>query len=182
MPTTRGKQNPDGTFTFTGVSGWENYEIRVRAEVVKGRPAVVALWLEPVNDPPAALTSTRMKALPLGDMAVSALASTHTRAVPELRAAIRALTHEAAVKHDPRAKATVEAVAVAWRGAYDAGGHPLPPRRAVMEALHMSARTADRYIARARAAGLLPPSDTKTPPASAGENPGESPKNRKAEQ
>lgn len=174
----KARANADGSCSFENVPGWEGYRIAGRAAVVKGKPSMVALSIEPVLDAPRPLTGARLKALPLAELAEMALAATHTAPAPRLRAAMRAAARAETVKHDPRAVVTVEAVAGVWRIAYDAGK---PPRAAVVRELHIGTRTADRYIARAREAGLLPPSDIKTPPAPVGEDRGDSLTNRKAE-
>lgn len=159
-PRIRGRARDDGTCEFEGVPGWDGYRIAGRAAIVKGKPCMVALTIEPVGDDAPALTGVRLKALPLAALALIALSVTNTSTAPDLRAAMRAVARVETVKHDPRAAVTVEAVAGVWRVAYEAGQ---PPRAAVVRELHIGARTADRYIARAREMGLLPPSDTKTP-------------------
>lgn len=144
----------DGWCTFSGLVGWERYRVAVQAAVVAGRPSVTALKVEP--DPgagPSGLTGARLKSLPLGEMATLALAATHTGPTAgDLRAAMRRAARPTAALHDPRAAVTVEQVAAVWQLAYDAGK---APRAAVVEQLSITPRTADRYIARARDAGLI---------------------------
>lgn len=159
MPSRRiiGHANADGSCSFEGVPGWEDYGIAGRAAIVNGKPCMIALTIEPTGDDPSALTGARMKALPLEALARIALAAVNTTMAADAQAAMRKLLRAETVKHDPRASATVEAVAGVWRIAHDTGK---PPRAAVMRELHVSARTADRYIARAREEGLLPMPDT----------------------
>lgn len=143
-----------GWCRLEGLPGWESFSVAVRAAVVDGHPRVIALRVEPLADAePGGLTSAGLKALPLRELAVLALSATNTRHAPELRAAMRKVARRHAVHHDPRAIATVEQVAEIWQLAYDAG---IAPRAAVCEQLApIGTRTADRYIARARAAGLI---------------------------
>jgi hypothetical protein len=75
---------------------------------------------------------------------------------PEFRKARERIEAMAPQRHDPRARVTVEEVAAVWNSAPETG---TPPRQAVHEQLYVSLRTADRYIARARAAGLIPDQD-----------------------
>lgn len=159
-PRIRGRAQADGTCEFDGVPGWDGYRIAGRAAIVRGKPSMIALSVEWVGDDAPALTGVRLKALPLAALARIALSATNTTTAPDLRAAMRAVARVETVKHDPRAAVTVEAVAGVWRVAYDAGK---PPRAAVVGELHIGARTADRYIARARSAGLIPAPDTKSP-------------------
>lgn len=149
-------EGPGGWVTYSELPGWEAYIVAVRAAVVNGQPRVTALRVEPLPDAdPEGLAGARLRAIPLAALAVHALAATHTApAMGDLRAAMRRIAREQQVKHDPRAKSAVEQVAAVWQLAYDAGKPP--PRAAVVDQLHMSPRTADRYIARARVAGLIP--------------------------
>jgi len=146
-------QGEGGWCRLEGLPGWESFSVVVRAAVVDGHPRVIALRVEPLtDDEPIGLTSAGLKALPLRELAVLALSATNTRHAPELRAAMRKVARRHTMRHDPRAAASVEQVAEVWRLAHEAGQ---PPRAAVCEQLHLSSRTADRYIARAREAGLI---------------------------
>jgi hypothetical protein len=145
---------PDGWCTVHDLPGWEGHTIAVRAAVVDGVPRVIALRVEPLSDAePKGLISNKIKTLPLGSLAVLALrAMPETPRVGDLHSAMRKIARRRPAPHDPRALSTVEQVAEVWQFAHD---HGEPPRAAVCEQLHIAARTADRYIARAREAGLI---------------------------
>jgi hypothetical protein len=149
----------DGWCTVHDLPGWESHAIAVRVAVVDGRARVTALRVESPPDAERGLTATALKSLPLGVIAMVALrAMPDTPRTGDLHAAMRKIAKRQAVPHDPRAIATVEQVAEVWRLAYAAGE---PPRAAVCRQLHLSTRTADRYIARAREAGLITESQTR---------------------
>lgn len=63
--------NDDGTYTFTGLPGWESHEVRIRAAVLDGHARVTELMLTPVrpDDPDNGLIASRIKSLPLLDLA-----------------------------------------------------------------------------------------------------------------
>lgn len=145
---------------FEGVAGWESYRLSLQVAVIDGMPQATALRMEPLDGaPPVGLTQTGLKRVPLGDLAEMAVAATNT--APRgagLRAAMRRASRPETELHDPRAIVTVEQVARVWHVAHEAG---LKPRAEIMARLHVEARTADRYIARARQAALIPPSRRK---------------------
>ncbi len=162
MPGRRLKGHAEGGWcTFHDVPGWESFTVTVRAAVVAGHVKVVALRVELVDGvQPEGLTAARLRSLPMAELAAIGLSATHTRRAPELHAAMRKATRPESVKHDPRAAVTVEQVAAVWNSAYSQGR---PPRAAVVGVLTIGARTADRYIARAREAGLIPEASTGRP-------------------
>jgi hypothetical protein len=142
-----------GWCTVHDLPGWESHTIAVRVAVVDGRARVTALRVESPPDAERGLTATTLKSLPLGAIAVVALrAMPDTPRTGNLHAAMRKIARRRAVPHDPRARTTVQQVAEVWRLAHEAGE---PPREAVCKQLHIAPRTADRYIARAREAGLI---------------------------
>jgi hypothetical protein len=143
----------DGWCTVHDLPGWESHAIAVRVAVVDGRARVTALRVESPPDAERGLTATALKSLPLGAIAVVALrAMPDTPRTGDLHAAMRKIGRQRAVPHDPRALATVEQVAAVWQLAYEATE---APREAVCKQLNIAPRTADRYIARAREAGLI---------------------------
>lgn len=144
--------------------GWEGFRIVGRAEVVDGEPRVTALHIDPrPGAAPEGLTSSRLRGLPLAEIATAAVrGSTLTVDLEtgeiehpaEVEAALHRIAQRPAAKHDSRAVTTVETVADMWNLAYDAG---LPPRKTLCRVLGIESRTADRYIRRAREVGLIDP-------------------------
>lgn len=140
----------DGWLRVAELAGWEASAVMVRVEILDGRARVTALHV----DGPDAITGLRLKTLPLERLA--ALAMRHGNRGPDSENYARLLAKiaaEPAVPHDPRATVTVDQVAKVWTTASEEGA---PPRAAVTKALHISDRTADRYIAQARELGLIP--------------------------
>jgi hypothetical protein len=136
------------------IPGWKSHEVHVFARIVDGEKRVLGLRLLPRKDTTldeAVLTSNRLRALPIQAIASTAVAMTRLD-LDGVERQLRALAARPMAKHDKRAAAAVEAVADLWNTARAAGQ---APRAAVCEHLHISARTADRYISKARAAGLL---------------------------
>lgn len=150
---------------------WEAFAISVRADLVNGEPRVTGLRLEPyegASKQDAVLTVSRLRTLPLADLAPLAY---HLVKMPGKSAADRLaqlIEHldqmSARVKKEAereaakagRAKASPETVAGIYSEARERGK---APRAAVCAALHISTRTADRYIAEARRRGILAPYD-----------------------
>lgn len=150
------------------VPGWEAFRLTGVARVVDGEPRVVALHIDPRGDVEdgdlEGLTASRLRGLPLGEIATIAVRGTtfdldlETGAVEhtaEVEAAIRRVTEREVARHDSRAVTSVEQVAEVWKRAYAAG---IAPRGTVCSVLGIEPRTADRYIRRAREMGLIPPS------------------------
>jgi hypothetical protein len=157
-----------GWLRVTDLPGWESHTVTVRAAIVDGEPRVVALHLDPLETPdtpdtPAtpALTGIRLRSLPLHDIATVALRVGHLQTDPGVGRALAAIARRKPAKHDPRAVTTVEQVAEVWLLARDSGK---PPRAEVVRRLNITDRTADRYIKRARARGLLPADNRKADP------------------
>jgi hypothetical protein len=138
--------------------GWEGFDVAVKVGRVSGAPRVVGLRLEPRDGArPAdlALTQVRLRRFPLGALAGVAyrLATLRPTSMPELMTEISTAAHEvSAVREDSRQATTVEHVARVYNEARRAAA---PPRKAVCEVLHVSERTADRYISKASSLGLL---------------------------
>lgn len=150
-----------GTWQVDALRGWEGWEIMGRAAVVAGIPAVTELVIRrQEGKPPEALTSSRLRSLPLADIAELSVHYEFTLDLengtvsfpPEQQAASRRIAERNPGQHDSRATTTPEKVAKVWNAAYDAG---LPPRAAVCDVVGIHARTADRYIKRAREMGLI---------------------------
>lgn len=153
----RGRFNADGTFELTGMAGWDNHVLSGRAAVIDGKRSIVELCIRPVEGTdPVALTGVRLRTLPLTEIATHVFANLRmTMMTEEERAAGRVLSKgKGAQPHDSRAATSVEEVVAAYRRAVQLGD---APRKAVTKSLNISPRTADRYIRRARDAGLLPP-------------------------
>jgi len=149
----------DGDGWLVAVPGWEQYRVRIVVGIVDGAPRVTALSIEPLNGgEPVALTSARIRTLPLTDAAILAANATHTGpGVGELRAAIRRVGKQPGAKHDPRAVASVDQVAAVWHAARAAGK---PTQAAIRSAFpELRPRTVDLYVRRAREAGLIPPTE-----------------------
>lgn len=173
---TRATWAEDGTCTFENVPGWDGYRISGRAAIVKGKPRMVAITIEPLRENVRPLTRTRLTDLPLPKLVKTAPSSLPITFDPELRTVMEALAPADAVKHDPRAYATLEGVAWTWLDAYSKG---LAPRATVVKELGISSRTADRYIVRAREAGLLPPPTNKPLQGKVGEPQEETPRHER---
>lgn len=152
------------------VPGWEAFRITGRADVVQGQPRVTQLHLDPVegSDDVEGLTASRLRALPLADIAASVVYGVEVTVdleagtvewAPETEAALRRIAERPVAKHDSRAVATVEQVSEIWNRAYAAG---VAPRGTVCTVLGITERTADRYIKRGREMGLIPTTKTTT--------------------
>lgn len=145
------RPRPDGWSRVFGIPGWDTHAVTVHVEVVEGEPRVTSLHLDAVDgvDSPA-LTGLRLRSLPLRDIAIAAMSEGVEQ--DHVFHALTAISTQAPVKHDKRASTSVEQVAEVYRLARVAGR---PGRTEVVNRLNISTRTADRYLARARAAGLL---------------------------
>lgn len=145
----------DGWGVFLGLPGWEHHEVKARAAVIDGQARVIAVQVEPLDGHVEALTVNRLRSLPLGDLARMIV---KVQGVETGEQAREALGGESLPdvpergKRGPRSRVSVQQVADVWQTAHDQGA---APRAAVCADLHMSARTADRYIAKARERGLL---------------------------
>lgn len=150
--------------------GWESFTISVRADLVNGEPRVTGLRVEPrdgAKKRDVVLTLARLRTLPLARLAPVAyhLRTLRPSGLPELVEHMGAVSEhvrreaQAQAAKAGRAKATPEAVAKIYRHARESGERP--PRAAICEDLHVSPRTADRYIGEARQRGLLAPYDNK---------------------
>lgn len=155
----------DGWLGVNDLPGWEGFRVKVKAGRLNGEPRIVGLVLEPREGAAAAdvaLSQVRLKTLPLGPLAraAHALAVLRPDTLPDLAAAVRALATAATegTREDPRQATTPEQVARVYTEARNAG---LAPRAAVCDALGISSRTADRYVAEARRRGLLAPYDER---------------------
>lgn len=145
-----------GWSSFEGVAGWEGYNVSIRAKVIDGQPRAFAVKLEPITDERVqGITATRLKSLPLLDLAQTVVDATHTSLSKGLRDSVRRLSKDKGKGKEldkSRAVTTTERVAAEWNAAYEAGK---APRDAVCKALSIANRTADRYIKMARAEGLI---------------------------
>lgn len=143
----------------------EGYRVRVTPTLIDGQAVAVGLQVEAMPGAhPAPLTQTALKRIPLSQLAAIAAAedvstfvqsltrpldaAAGARASRNLREAVAQMRAPGAVEVAP----IVELAADVWNAAYAQGR---APRDEVVEKLHTSTRTADRLIARARAAGLI---------------------------
>jgi hypothetical protein len=150
----------DGWVTFQGtIQGWESHIVHVRAVVVDGDgPRVVGLRIEPrfgeVAVADAVLTSNRLRGLPVTSLASKAVAMNHLD-IAEAAKTLEAIKgRERKTSYGRNRSSSAEEVADVYVLAQKSG---IAPRSAVCDALHMSSRTADRYIKQARNLGLIPP-------------------------
>lgn len=141
-----------GWITVNDLPGWDSHSVEVRAEVVDGEQRVTSLRLIARDGAEGrGLTGQRLRSLPLQQLAEASIRA-HAEDGEGMRRALAQAGRRKAHKHDPRAATDVSQVAEIYRLARRLG---LPPRREIVHRLHISERTADRYIKRARAAGLL---------------------------
>ena len=163
-------RNEDGSWWFKGVSGWEDYLITGRYEVVNGKCGLTAVAVEPLDGAePIILTSSKIRTLPLAELAKFVFIKLNSQpSVPlssEQAETVRTLVGQGTV---PGERITVEEVARVWQAAHEAGDPA--PRAAVVKHFYTSKRTADRFIDRARRRGLIPPAaGQKRPYVPAGE-------------
>lgn len=155
-----------GWVEVEGLPGWEAFGVHVRPALVSGEPRVVGLRLVPRTDDAghvadlhgAVVTSNRLRSLPVSALAADALRVARLD-FSDLGARLAEVAGAAEQEQRPRrATTTPERVAEVYRLAREAGQ---PPRATVCEVLHISSRTADRYISEARRRGLLPPYDDR---------------------
>lgn len=149
-----------GWAVFTDLPGWEAHDVAVKVAQVNGEPRVVGVRIEPTGDVPVSrrvLTTARLRRLPVAVLARVVWALHNP--LPDLSNIVGALDTAADALPDeqrtgrPRAT-TAEAVARVYADARARGN---APRAAVCKVLHISSRTADRYISEARRRGLLAP-------------------------
>jgi hypothetical protein len=137
------------------VPGWETHEVKVLVHTINGAPKVVGLTYVPIETElpwsDYVITQDRLRRTPIHELAVLSGGLDFDEVV----AAISAI--EAHEPEDHRAVTTVESVVAVYRAALASGS--LKPRQDVMERLSISARTADRYLNKARKDGLLEPYD-----------------------
>ncbi|MEZ5185624.1 MAG: hypothetical protein R2720_07760 [Candidatus Nanopelagicales bacterium] len=139
--------------------GWEAFHISVRAELVNGKPRIIGLRLEPrsgARRSESVLTANRLRTFPVTALAAPAYHLAHLTPgslTDALEAVLGAPSVEPSARRS-RAVTTPEAVAAVYE---DAARQGQAPRAAVCHRLNISARTADRYISRARKQGLLAP-------------------------
>jgi len=141
------------------------FRTRVVPAVLDGQAVAVGVHVELMpGERLRPLTQTVLKSVPLAHLAAFAAAedvanfvrsfsaplssAAAERMGTNLRSAVAALRSTNAVEVDPQ----IERVADIWNAAYARKG---APRSEVVAAGHVSARTADRLIAQARAAGLI---------------------------
>lgn len=140
--------------TLYGLPGWEEHEIRARVDLVGRKVVVTAFSVEPMGpSEPVALTTKRLGILLR--FVVQVVANVWSaRSLEELRSARIGIdvVNDNAV--DVRAVTTVEEVAEAWHVAHRNGVTAV--RDHIASALHISDRTAQRYITKARELGLIP--------------------------
>lgn len=154
-----GATNKQG-WTTVRVPGWETFKVSVRVGTVDGYPRLLGLRLDPdlgrsaKNFDACILTTARLKSFPL--QAVADVLDSPSDA--KARRARRKLSGEDGKplpvdrKSDLRQVTTVDAVVKAYKA--DTTG---APRQHVVDTLHISTRTATRYIQMARDMGLLQP-------------------------
>lgn len=142
--------------------GWPAHTCEVNVALIDGEPRVIGLRITPVGADQAPadatisdqiITRARVAAFPI-QRAAAAVAAVFAGDVGQKLADLAA-----APPGDPRRATTVEQVAAIYRQAQVAG---LAPRKAVMDQLAISSRTATRYISAARRSGLLPPYRAQT--------------------
>lgn len=145
--------------------GWESHDCRVLVGSIDGEPRLIGLQILPkATDPPAGtairdviITRNRLAGFPVQG-AARAIGTFLFGGPLDAWEALRAIAEMPEKAADPRQRTTAAKVAAVYRAAREAG---FAPRRAVMDQLHISSRTADRYIGQARAEGLLPPYDAE---------------------
>jgi len=151
----------NGWLQVTDLPGWDSHTITLRGAIVNGRPRVVALHIDLADSATEpGITANRLRTVPLTDLARVAIRLTRMADESDASDAMAAAAVRRAPRHDKRAATTVEQVAEIWLLARRMGH---PPRAEVVDRLGITERTADRYIKRARDAGLLPtdPKDTR---------------------
>lgn len=154
--------------------GWEPFVVSVRADLVNGEPRITGLRVEPreaVKARDAVLTIVRLRSLPLAQLAPVAyhLRTLNPDRMGDLFKGLDGVTEHVrnealglAAKAN-RGKADAEAVARIYKAVMEAGAtigedgrmRRPAPRSEICRTFHVSARTADRYIAEARRRGLL---------------------------
>lgn len=170
MPDLTPDLGEDGWAIFDGdlLPGWEGHKVSVLLGRVNGVPRVVGVRVEPKPNVPVSrqvLTTARLRRVPLAALA-PVVWELHNP-LPDLSNIVGALDTADEVLSDQRTRkgrrraTTPEAVAQVYAAAGKA------PREAVCKTLHISPRTADRYISEARRLGYLPdPQDSGTQGAS----------------
>jgi hypothetical protein len=141
---------PSGWVAFYGVPGLESHVVEVRATIVNGSPYLTDLQMIARSEDPKAeaLTYSKIRALPVRRLAEAAIAIMRPTD-PDART-------DAALWHALTGKVDLEQVAAIWRQAH-AGGRS--PRVELSTRLGLHPRTAFRWLAKAREAGLIPESN-----------------------
>lgn len=157
MPLPAGSVFPgpgDNWWTFTEPEGWDGFAVQIQVQVIGGLRCATGLRLEPVGDP-RPITGKDLRTFPLAEMVEVTAGMGFDLDTKRVRKAQDQIRERAAAKSapDPRAITTVEEVAAVWNAAYSRGDRN--KRGQVCEALNITARTADRYLRRAREQGLL---------------------------
>lgn len=157
--------SPNSNWAKVGLSGWGSHTCQVAIEVIDGEPRMIGLRIEPrtVSPPDGPtigdriITRNRLAGFPVQGVA-QAIGTYLLGGEVDVLEALRAIAETPMEPASPRQMATAAKVAAIYKAAREAG---LAPRKAVVEQLNMSNRTADRYIGQARAEGLLPPYDAE---------------------
>lgn len=144
--------------TFYGLPGWSGYEVRAVFDVIGGKVAPTSVQVNALDRQPVALTTKRLGLL-LTELGAMVANLWESNSLTEARSKDYAVTTSA--EKDVRAYATAEQVAEVWRKGHTDGVSAL--RAYVCEVLHMSTRTADRYIREARERGLIPTNPRQAP-------------------
>lgn len=144
--------------TFYGLPGWSGYEVRAVFDVIGGKVAPTSVQVNALDRQPVALTTKRLGLL-LTELGAMVANLWESNSLTEARSKDYALTTSA--EKDVRAYATAEQVAEVWLKGHADGVTAL--RAYVCDVLHMSTRTADRYIREARERGLIPTNSRQAP-------------------
>lgn len=150
---------------ISGIPGWESHQCEVLVAYIDGEPRTIGLRLLPrLTDPPKGstfgdliLSRNRVATFPVQE-STRAVAAAMVGGIKKLSKALDALARKPVEAPDPRQVTTAEQVASVYNAARHAGK---PPRKTVKDTLGISLRTADRYIERARADGLIPEYDAE---------------------
>jgi len=150
-------KQPNGWVHLHEMRGFRHHRIEAHLQEVNGTPRVTELRVVPAGGgSPRAITDNMLRSLDLRMLAKWS----HDVSHPELHDDLRQTTQQILKSRAPRKKrVTVEEVAALWLAARDAG---MPdPRNQVVQALarediELNERTISRYLARARAQGLIP--------------------------
>jgi hypothetical protein len=141
-----------------GVPGWQDQVVSIQIAVLDGVRQVTALQVEPLSGAtPVPVTSRSLRHLPIASLADLVARWTGDAGAQDSGTGgerWREVFDQAKrIRRDPRAVTTPEAVAVVWMAAHRRGDRN--KRAQVCQVLGIEARTADRYIRKARQAGLF---------------------------